>query len=73
MQINGTTILFQFVQAPPEPRRIVADFGPFGLSQVDWVFTAFMVFSLVLNLVGYSYIQSQPPPRRATIADLENN
>ncbi len=73
VQINGTTILFQFVQAPPEPRRIVADFGPFGLSQVDWVFTAFMVFSLVLNLVGYSYIQSQPPPRRATIADLENN
>ena len=73
VQINGTTILFQFVQAPPEPKRIVADFGPFGLSQVDWVFTAFMVFSLVLNLVGYSYIQSQPPPRRATIADLENN
>lgn len=70
VQINGTTILFQFVQAPPEPRRIVADFGPVGFSQVDWVFAAFVAFSLVLNLVGYSYIQSQPPPRKASIDQI---
>ena len=73
VQINGTTILFQFVQAPPEPRRIVADFGPLGFSQVDWVFAAFVAFSLVLNLVGYSYIQSQPPPRKASIEHIANN
>ncbi len=71
VQLAGTTILFQFVQAPPEPRRVEASFSPLGFSQVDWVFSAFVVFSLVLNLVGYSYINSRPPPQSISIDQID--
>jgi hypothetical protein len=70
VQLAGTTILFQFVQAPPEPRRVEASFSPLAFGQMDWVFTAFVAFSLVLNLVGYSYINSRPPPQSVSIDQI---
>ena len=70
IQVENTTILFQFVQAPPEPRRIEASFSPLALGQMDWVFTGFVVFSLLLNLVGYGYINSRPPPHKVSIDQI---
>ncbi len=72
VQVDGTTVLFQFVQAPPEPRRIEGGFGPMSFGQLDWVFTAFVAFSLVLNLVGYSYINSRPPLRAVSIDQIQD-
>jgi len=70
VQINGVTILFQFVDAPPEPRVAPVDFRPFGLRQMDWVFWGFFALSFVLNMVGYIYIQSQPAPAKFTLEDI---
>lgn len=70
LQIGDVTVLFQFVQAPPEPRRIVLNFSPLSFSQVDWVFTCFVIFSFVVNIAGYLYLESQPPPGKVNIDQI---
>ena len=70
VQINGVTILFQFVDAPPEPRTAPVDFRPFAVRQMDWVFWGFFAVSFVLNMVGYIYIQSLPVPDKVTIDQI---
>ena len=62
VRIGGTTVLFQFVPAPPEPRRVAVSFSPMNMGEVDWVFWSFVVLSTVLNIAGYTYLQSRPAP-----------
>ncbi len=70
LQVGDVTVLFQFVQAPPEPRRVVLNFSPMSFGQVDWVFTCFVVFSFVVNIAGYLYLESQPPPGKVNIDQI---
>jgi TonB family protein len=70
VQVGPVTILFQFVQAPPEPKRVAVTFSPFSLSQVDWVYWGFFFFSCVVNTAAYIYIDSQPPPGKVSIDDI---
>jgi TonB family protein len=70
VQVGGVTILFQFVQAPPEPKRVAVTFSPFSMSQVDWVYWGFFMFSCIVNTAGYIYIDSQPPPGKVSIDDI---
>ena len=70
VQVGGVTILFQFVQAPPEPKRVAVTFSPFSLSQVDWVYWGFFLFSCIVNTAAYIYIDSQPPPGKVSIDDI---
>ena len=70
VQIGPVTILFQFVQAPPEPKRVAVTFSPFSLAQVDWVYWGFFLFSCVVNTAAYIYIDSQPPPGKVSIDDI---
>lgn len=70
VQVGDVTILFQFVQAPPEPKRVAVTFSPFSMSQVDWVYWGFFMFSCIVNTAGYIYIDSQPPPGKVSIDDI---
>ena len=70
VQVGDVTILFQFVQAPPEPKRVAVTFSPFSLSQVDWVYWGFFMFSCIVNTAAYIYIDSQPPPGKVSIDDI---
>ncbi len=70
VQIDGVTILFQFVDAPPEPKTAPVDFRPFGVRQLDWVFWGFFALSFVMNMVAYVWIQSQPAPGKVSIEDI---
>jgi len=70
LQIGDTIVLFQFVQAPPEPRRVPMSFSPLAIAQMDWVFWCFVVFSMVLNTAGYLYIESRPQPSQMSISDV---
>ncbi len=70
VQVGNVTILFQFVQAPPEPKRVAVSFSPYSLREMDWVFWGFFLFSCVINAAGYIYIQSQPPPGKVSIEDI---
>ncbi len=70
VQVGDVTILFQFVQAPPEPKRVAVTFSPFSMSQVDWVYWGFFMFSCIVNTALYIYIDSQPPPGKVSIDDI---
>lgn len=70
VQVGNVTILFQFVQAPPEPKRVAVSFSPYNIREMDWVFWGFFLFSCVINAAGYIYIQSQPPPGKVSIEDI---
>jgi hypothetical protein len=70
LQVGDVTVLFQFVQAPPEPRRVVLNFSPLSIGQMDWVFTCFVLFSFVVNISGYLYLESQPPPGKVSIDQI---
>jgi len=70
VQIAATTILFQFVQAPPEPKRVAVSFSPFSLTEVDWVYWGFFLFSCIVNTAAYIYIDSQPPPGKVSIDEI---
>ena len=70
IQVGDVTVLFQFVQAPPEPRRVVVNFSPLSFGQVDWVFTCFVIFSFIVNIAGYLYLESQPPPGKVNIDQI---
>jgi len=70
IQIGDTTVLFQFVPPPPEPRRVPLSFSPLSFAQMDWVFWCFVVLSMVLNTAGYLYIDSRPMPSQMSISDV---
>ena len=70
IQIGDSIVLFQFVQAPPEPRRVPMSFSPLCFAQMDWVFWCFVMFSMVLNTAGYLYIDSRPLPSQMSISDV---
>ncbi len=70
VQIGPVTILFQFVQAPPEPKRVAVSFSPFSVGQVDWVYLGFFFFSCIVNGAAYIYVDSQPTPGKVSIEDI---
>ena len=62
VQVGDATVLFQFVSAQPKPTPDHLDYSPVG--QIDWAFWGFVIFSFVVNIAGYAYIQTRPamPP-----------
>ena len=70
VQMGDSVLLFQFVDAPPEPRKVPVSFSPFSFQQLDWIYAGFFLFSCVINAAAYIYIDSQPLPGKVTIDDI---
>ncbi len=70
VQVGDSVLLFQFVDAPPEPRKIPVSFSPFSFQQMDWIYAGFFLFSCIINAAAYIYIDSQPLPGKVSIDDI---
>ncbi len=68
--IDDMTVLFQFVAAPPEPRRIHANFRPRLWDDDDPVYFGFLGLHTALAAVGLIYVYTRPPAELLVMPDL---
>jgi TonB family protein len=70
--IGDTTLLFQFIDAPPvqpRPQLPAAVVGGFAAS-IDWLFTAFVMFSFMSHFGFVIFLENADWPMQPTIATI---
>lgn len=70
--IGNTTLLFQFVAPPPpqpRPQLPAAARGGF-VKEVDWTFTAFVVFSYMMFFGGIVFLESYDYPIESDLVEI---
>ncbi len=71
--VGNTTVLFQFVPAPPEPVRMVtvADYRPKWFDQDDPLFMGLMLFNSIVAGIFMIWIKLTPMPEVDEMAQIE--
>jgi hypothetical protein len=71
--VGNTTVLFQFVPAPPEPVRTVtvADYRPKWFDQDDPLFMGLMLFNSIVAGIFMLWIKLSPMPEVDEMAQIE--
>ncbi len=73
--IGDTTLLFQFIDAPPvqpRPQLPAAVVGGFAAG-IDWLFTAFVMFSFMTHFGFVIFLENADWPMSPTIASIPDN
>jgi outer membrane biosynthesis protein TonB len=70
--VGEHTFLFQFVVPPPTPARArSSDFRGWRWEEVDWIFLGVLLLSALLHTAAVVWMESQPPPKKMRLEDLD--
>ena len=68
--IDGVTVLFQFVPAPPEPARAGASFRPKLWEDDDPVYFGFLGLNAALATLAMIYVYTRPPVNELVVPEI---
>lgn len=68
--IDGVTVLFQFVPAPPEPARVVTSFRPKLWEDDDPVYFGFLGLNAALATLAMIYVYTRPPVNDLVVPEI---
>lgn len=68
--IDGVTVLFQFVPAPPEPARARASFRPKLWEDDDPVYFGFLGLNAALAALAMIYVYTRPPVNDLVVPEI---